>query len=135
MSFLEKGGVFACYWLAIGLLLADVVDDGVQSIEIGRARGPWLREELIALANARHADRRRIAWKSAHRQRRLAWRREEGRGLVRMFIRASGSETEQPNSNGEFATHTDSDREEIEVKGGGGQYCPGRQAQYRLGRR
>jgi len=35
-----------------------------------------------------------------------------------MFIRASGSETEQPNSNGEFATHTDSDGEEIEVKGG-----------------
>src|SRR5205814_9819732 len=47
----------------------------------------------------------------------LAWRCEEGRGLVRMFIRASGSEAEQPNSSNEFATHTDSDGEEIEVKG------------------
>ena len=106
------------------MLLADVVDDGVQSIEIGRARSSWLREELVALANARHADRRRIAWKSAHRQRRLAWRREEGGGLVRMFIRAGSSETEQPNSNGEFATHTDSDGEEIEVKRGGRAVLP-----------
>ena len=111
------------------MLLADVVDDGVQCVYVGRARGAWFCEELVALAHTRHAHRRCITRQSAHRQRWPGGRGDES-GLHWPVVMTSGGEAQQPNSSGEFATHTDSDREEIEVKGDG-QYGPGRQGEYR----